>query len=249
MSRLGNEDVRKTAGGILANLTEAENLKVKKSILTDLNGTVETKVLEESVEPTQPEGAEDKVPGEGKEPLAEENEEIVTDEVIEEPVEDEGEKMTDDIAKATELIAKIFAGEVTAEEREAARAELTDMIAGEAEPAEGEDLPEEPIEGEEIVEEGCGAKKEASKVCEKCGKEPCECKGKEDLKEEDGDKIDEKICEGLEIVDVANNSFLLKESAGYIVGKNYNKTTGVIEEAETYKTEKIARKAFERLSK
>ena len=48
---------------------------------------------------------------------------------------------------------------------------------------------------------------------------------------------------------VANNSFLLKESAGYIVGKNYNKTTGVIEEAETYKTEKIARKAFERLSK
>lgn len=249
MSRLGNEDVRKTAGGILANLTEAENLKVKKSILTDLNGTVETKVLEESVEPTQPKGAEDKVPGEGKEPLAEDEIENVEGEVIEEPVEDEGEKMTDDIAKATELIAKIFAGEVTTEEREAARAELTDMIAGEAEPAEGEDLPEEPIEGEEIVEEGCGAKKEASKVCEKCGKEPCECKDKEDLKEEDGDKIDEKICEGLEIVDVANNSFLLKESAGYIVGKNYNKTTGVIEEAETYKTEKIARKAFERLSK
>lgn len=245
MSRLGNEDVRKTAGGILANLTEAENLKIKKSILTDLNGTVETKILEESVEPTQPEGAEDKVPGEGKEPLAEDEIENVEGEVIEEPVEDEvtDEPMVDNIAKATELIAKVFGGEVSDEDREAARAELADLIAGEAGEAEATDeLPEEPVEGEEIVEEG-------TKVCEKCGKEPCECEGKEDLKEEDGDKIDEKICEGLEIVDVANNSFLLKESAGYIVGKNYNKTTGVIEEAETYKTEKIARKAFERLSK
>lgn len=242
MSRLGNEDVRKTAGGILANLTEAENLKIKKSILTDLNGTVETKVLEESVEPTQPEGAEDKVPGEGKEPLAEDEIENVEGEVIEEPVEDEvtDKPMVDNIAKATELIAKVFGGEVSDEDREAARAELTDLIAGDAEVAD--ELPEEPVEGEEIVEEG-------AKVCEKCGKEPCECEGKEDLKEEDGDKIDEKICEGLEIVDVANNSFLLKESAGFIVGKNYNKTTGVIEEAETYKTEKIARKAFERLSK
>lgn len=242
MSRLGNEDVRKTAGGILANLTEAENLKIKKSILTDLNGTVETKILEESVEPTQPEGAEDKVPGEGKEPLAEDEIENVEGEVIEEPVEDEAtdEPMVDNIAKATELIAKVFGGEVSDEDREAARAELTDLISGETEVSD--ELPEEPAEGEEIVEEG-------TKVCEKCGKEPCECKDKEDLKEEDGDKIDEKICEGLEIVDVANNSFLLKESAGYIVGKNYNKTTGVIEEAETYKTEKIARKAFERLSK
>ena len=242
MSRLGNEDVRKTAGGILANLTEAENLKIKKSILTDLNGTVETKVLEESVEPTQPEGAEDKVPGEGKEPLAEDEIENVEGEVIEEPVEDEvtDEPMVDNIAKATELIAKVFGGEVSDEDREAARAELADLITGEAEATD--ELPEEPVEGEEIVEEG-------AKICEKCGKEPCECKDKEDLKEEDGDKIDEKICEGLEIVDVANNSFLLKESAGYIVGKNYNKTTGVIEEAETYKTEKIARKAFERLSK
>lgn len=241
MSRLGNEDVRKTAGGILANLTEAENLKIKKSILTDLNGTVETKVLEESVEPTQPEGAEDKVPGEGKEPLAEDEIENVEGEVIEEPVEDEvtDKPMVDNIAKATELIAKVFGGEVSDEDREAARAELTDLIAGEAE-VEPEDLP---VEGEEEIVE------EKAKVCEKCGKEPCECEGKEDLKEEDGDKIDEKICEGLEIVDVANNSFLLKESAGYIVGKNYNKTTGVIEEAETYKTEKIARKAFERLSK
>lgn len=242
MSRLGNEDVRKTAGGILANLTEAENLKIKKSILTDLNGTVETKILEESVEPTQPEGAEDKVPGEGKEPLAEDEIENVEGEVIEEPVEDEAtdEPMVDNIAKATELIAKVFGGEVSDEDREAARAELTDLISGEAEATD--ELPEEPVEDEEIVEEG-------AKICEKCGKEPCECKDKEDLKEEDGDKIDEKICEGLEIVDVANNSFLLKESAGYIVGKNYNKTTGVIEEAETYKTEKIARKAFERLSK
>ena len=243
MSRLGNEDVRKTAGGILANLTEAENLKIKKSILTDLNGTVETKVLEESVEPTQPEGAEDKVPGEGKEPLAEDEIENVEGEVIEEPVEDEvtDKPMVDNIAKATELIAKVFGGEVSDEDREAARAELTDLIAGDAEATD--ELPEEPVEGEEeIVEEG-------AKVCEKCGKEPCECEGKEDLKEEDGDKIDEKICEGLEIVDVANNSFLLKESAGFIVGKNYNKTTGIIEEAETYKTEKIARKAFERLSK
>lgn len=237
MSRLNNEGVNKTGAGILANLIEAENLKIKKSILTDFNGTVETKILEESVEPTQPEGAENKVPGEGKEPLAEDEIENVEGEVIEEPVaEDPNEKL----AKATELLAKIFGVEVNEEEREAARAELTDLISGEAEVSD--ELPEEPAEGEEIVEEG-------TKVCEKCGKEPCECKGKEDLKEEDGDKIEEKMVEGLEILDVADNKFLLKESAGFIVGKNFNKSTGLIEEAETYKTEKFARKAFERLSK
>ena len=238
MSRLNNESVNKAGAGILANLVEAENLKVTKRVLTDLQGTVKTEVLtegveevKESVEPTQPEGAEDKVPGEGKEPLAEDEIEDVEGEVIEEPVEDEvtDEPMVDNIAKATELIAKVFGGEVSEEEREAARAELTDLIAGETEePVEGEDLPAEPEE--EVVEEGAD--------CDK-----------KDMKEEAGDKIEEKMVEGLEIVDVANNGFLLKESAGYIVGKNYNKTTGVIEEAETYKTEKIARKAFERLSK
>lgn len=233
MSRLGNEDVRKTAGGILANLVESENLKIKKSVLTDLRGTVETKILEEAVEPTkEPKGANDPVPGEGKEPLKEEEpvEEIEGGEETVEEVPDEtaGDDMTDDIAKATELIAKIFAGEVTPEEKEAARAELTDMIAGEAEPTE--EVPEDEVEvGEEIVEEGCSKDKK--------------------LKEEDGDKIDEKIVEGLRILDTANNAFLLKESAGFIVGKNFNKSTGLIEEAETYKTEKIARKAFDRISK
>ncbi len=241
MSRLGNEDVRKTAGGILANLVESENLKVKKSVLTDLKGTVETRVLEEAVEPAkEPEGANDPVPGEGKEPLKEEEPvEEITDEVIDAPAEEETpEGMTDDIAKATELIAKIFAGEVTPEEKEAARAELTDMIAGEAEPTE--EVPEEEA-GEEVVEEGAN--------CTDCKKEGCNSNKDKKLKEEDGDKIDEKIVEGLEIVDVSNNAFLLKESAGYIVGKNYNKSTGLIEEAETYKTEKIARKAFARISK
>ena len=233
MSRLGNEDVRKTAGGILANLVESENLKIKKSVLTDLRGTVETKILEEAVEPTkEPKGANDPVPGEGKEPLKEEPVEEIEggEETIEEvPDETAGNDMTDDIAKATELIAKIFAGEVTPEEKEAARAELTDMIAGEAEPTEDE------VEvGEEIVEEGanCAGRKKDKK-----------------LKEEDEDKIDEKIVEGLRILDTANNAFLLKESAGFIVGKNFNKSTGLIEEAETYKTEKIARKAFARISK
>jgi len=240
MSRLGNEDVRKTAGGILANLVESENLKIKKSVLTDLRGTVETKILEEAVEPTkEPEGANDPVPGEGKEPLKEEEpvEEIEAGEEITDEIPDEtaGDDMTDDIAKATELIAKIFAGEVTPEEKEAARAELTDMIAGEAEPTE--EVPEEEVEvGEEVVEEGASCKKEG-------------CSKDKKLKEEDGDKIDEKIVEGLRILDTANNAFLLKESAGFIVGKNFNKSTGLIEEAETYKTEKIARKAFARISK
>ena len=240
MSRLGNEDVRKTAGGILANLVESENLKIKKSVLTDLRGTVETKILEEAVEPTkEPKGANDPVPGEGKEPLKEEEpvEEIEAGEETAEEVPDEtaGDDMTDDIAKATELIAKIFAGEVTPEEKEAARAELTDMIAGEAEPTE--EVPEDEVEvGEEIVEEGANCKKEG-------------CSKDKKLKEEDGDKIDEKIVEGLRILDTANNAFLLKESAGFIVGKNFNKSTGLIEEAETYKTEKIARKAFARISK
>ncbi|MBQ2639301.1 MAG: hypothetical protein IJF92_00845 [Bacilli bacterium] len=241
MSRLNNEGVRKAAGGILANLTEAEHLSIKKRVLTDKQGTVETRILEESVEekeevkdeklnesvePTQPEGAEDPVPGEGKEPLQED--EIEGEELpVEEPAaEDPNEKL----AKATELLAKVFGVEVSEEEREAARAELTDLVAGEAEATE--ELPvEEPVEGEEIVEE-------SAKICEKCGKEPCEC---------EKDKAEEKMVEGLEIVDVANNKFLLKESAGYIVGKNYNKATGLIEEAETYKTEKIARKAFDRL--
>ena len=62
------------------------------------------------------------------------------------------------------------------------------------------------------------------------------------------DKIEERVCEGLEIVNIKGNTVLLKESNGYIVGKNYNKETGLIESAEEYKTEKVATKAFKRLS-
>ena len=62
------------------------------------------------------------------------------------------------------------------------------------------------------------------------------------------DKIEERVCEGLEIVNIKGNTVLLKESNGYIVGKNYDKETGLIESAEEYKTEKVAAKAFKRLS-
>ena len=62
-------------------------------------------------------------------------------------------------------------------------------------------------------------------------------------------EAEEKIVEGLEVLESANGAFLLKESAGYIVGKNYNKKTGIIEEAECYKTEKVARRVFDKISK
>lgn len=62
-------------------------------------------------------------------------------------------------------------------------------------------------------------------------------------------EAEEKIVEGLEVLESANGAFLLKESAGYIVGKNYNKKTGIIEEAECYKTEKVARRVFNKISK
>ena len=62
-------------------------------------------------------------------------------------------------------------------------------------------------------------------------------------------EAEEKIVEGLEVLESANGAFLLKESAGYIVGKNYNKKTGIIEEAESYKTEKVARRVFNKISK
>lgn len=63
------------------------------------------------------------------------------------------------------------------------------------------------------------------------------------------ESAEEKMVEGLEVLESANGAFLLKESAGYIVGKNYNKETGIIEEAECYKTEKVARRVFNKISK
>lgn len=93
-------------------------------------------------------------------------------------------------------------------------------------------------EGEEITEE--------EKVCEGCGKKEFECTCKKEDCEDD--KIEERVCEGLEIVNIKGNTVLLKESKGYIVGKNYDKETGLIESAEEYKTEKVANKAFKRLS-
>lgn len=62
-------------------------------------------------------------------------------------------------------------------------------------------------------------------------------------------EAEEKIVEGLKVLESANGAFLLKESAGYIVGKNYNEKTGIIEEAECYKTEKVARRVFNKISK
>ena len=69
MSRLNNEGVRKAAGGILANLTEAENLKVNKVVLTNGKEAIRTDVLTESVKPAQPEGAEQPIKEELEEPV------------------------------------------------------------------------------------------------------------------------------------------------------------------------------------
>lgn len=178
MSRLGNEDVTNTSLGILSKLTEAENLKVNKVVLTD-GVNAEVKSLKEGAD------------------------------------------------------------------------------------CEGCETPKE---------EGCGAKKEGEEVCPECGKNPCECEGIEEPKEEgcetpegsddpvpgegkeplaeeapEEEPIEEKVCESLEILDIEGNKVLLKESKGYIVGKDYNKSTGIIKEAEEYRTEKVARKAFARL--
>lgn len=68
------------------------------------------------------------------------------------------------------------------------------------------------------------------------------------LYEEDECECEERIVEGLQILNIKGNTVLLKESKGYIVGKDYDKATGVIKEAEEYKTEKVANKAFERLA-
>ena len=120
-------------------------------------------------------------------------------------------------------------------------AEQTDSTLEEC-PITGDgNVPDEAIdpvkEGEEIIEE--------EKVCEGCGKKESECVCKKDCED---DKIEERVCEGLEIVNIKGNTVLLKESKGYIVGKNYDKETGLIESAEEYKTEKVANKAFKRLS-
>lgn len=111
---------------------------------------------------------------------------------------------------------------------------------------EGSDKPVK--EGEETTEE--------EKVCEGCGKKESECTCKKEERDTsvtegedcEDDKIEERVCEGLEIVNIKGNTVLLKESKGYIVGKNYDKETGLIESAEEYRTEKVANKAFKRLS-
>lgn len=70
----------------------------------------------------------------------------------------------------------------------------------------------------------------------------------EEIDEPAENDAEEKMVEGLQIVDVKGDTVLLKESKGFIVGKNYDKSTGIIKEAEEYKTEKFAKKAFERLA-
>lgn len=75
--------------------------------------------------------------------------------------------------------------------------------------------------------------------------------GDENLGEEAepvNEECEEKMVEGLQIVDIKGNTVLLKESKGFIIGKDYDKSTGIIKEAEEYRTEKFAKKAFERLA-
>ena len=243
MSKLiNNEGATKATFSILENLKEAEDLKIKKRVLTE--GYGKTSVIEgEDFEDTSEDLDEcdlknkDDVP-EGSDKPVKEGEETTEEEKVCEGCGKkesectckkeglysgtEGQSVDEFLDKALEinknLLANLKAGKTTATDPEGLIASVEKEI---AEIEETIALRKQEGLREEVVTEG----------------EDCE-----------DDKIEERVCEGLEIVNIKGNTVLLKESKGYIVGKNYDKETGLIESAEEYKTEKVANKAFKRLS-
>lgn len=241
MSKLiNNEGATKATFSILENLKEAEDLKIKKRVLAE--GYGKTSVIEgEDYEDTSEDLDEcdlknkDDVPEGSDKPVKEEmtEEEKVCEGCGKKESEctckkeglysgTKGQSVDEFLDKALDinknLLANLKAGKTTATDPEGLIASVEKEI---AEIEETIALRKQEGLREETVTEG----------------ENCE-----------DDKIEERVCEGLEIVNIKGNTVLLKESKGYIVGKNYDKETGLIESAEEYKTEKVANKAFKRLS-
>ena len=198
MSKLiNNEGATKATLSILSNLTEAENLKVKKTVLTEGHGKVTVKEAEELEE--CPIVGDGNVPEGAIDPVKEEVEENM-----------EEESALDKSMNALDQIDALAGGDE----------KLAKM---------GREMGLE--EFKKYLKDN-GLMKEES----------------EEVEDKVEDKVEERVCEGLEIVNIKGNTVLLKESKGYIVGKNYDKETGLIESAEEYKTEKVANKAFKRMS-
>lgn len=239
MSKLiDNEASRKASFGILEALKEAENVEVKKTVMYE-GACTGCKSCEE------PEGSNDPIPKEKKESLKE-DEEDTFEELI--PEEDEDvEKMYDVISYYDDKLKGIedsitsndwsvitdfahnklmngsyvkIVNTVSGKEKVITPSTYQDEFNGEF-TIKPEGLTDAEIKTEEIVSDDDAAVVEA----------------------------EEKIVEGLKVLESANGAFLLKESSGYIVGKNYNEKTGIIEEAECYKTEKVARRVFDKISK
>lgn len=228
MSKLiNNEGATKATLSILSNLKEAEEIKVKKRILSEGYGKVtvqESEEMKEDVDPNaeQTDSTLEECPiaGDGN----------VPDGAID-PVK-EGEEMTEEKVcegcgkKESECACK----KESALDKSMNALDQIDALAGGDEKLAkmGREMGLE--EFKKYLKDNGLMKEESEEV------EDCE------------DKIEERVCEGLEIVNIKGNTVLLKESNGYIVGKNYDKETGLIESAEEYKTEKVAAKAFKRLS-
>lgn len=257
MSKLiNNEGATKATFSILENLKEAEDLKIKKRVLAE--GYGKTSIIE----------------GEDFEDTSEENKQYSTTYINSfiEDTENLINEWTENLIKTKEQ----YDNETDEKEKEELQ-QYMDMVARRLSDLEkdlvkwknisksnknesinsdgfsndedtSEDLDECDLKNKDDAPEGSDkpVKKESNEICEKCGKpvEECTCV-KEDCED---DKIEERVCEGLEIVNIKGNTVLLKESKGYIVGKNYDKETGLIESAEEYRTEKVANKAFKRLS-
>lgn len=241
MSKLiNNEGATKATFSILENLKEAEDLKIKKRVLAE--GYGKTSVIEgEDYEDTSEDL--DECDLKNKDDAPEGSDKPVKEEMTEEKKVCEGcgkkesectckkeglysgtkgQSVDEFLDKALDinknLLANLKAGKTTATDPEGLIASVEKEI---AEIEETIALRKQEGLREEVVTKG----------------EDCE-----------DDKIEERVCEGLEIVNIKGNTVLLKESKGYIVGKNYDKETGLIESAEEYRTEKVANKAFKRLS-
>lgn len=235
MSKLiNNEGATKATLSILSNLKEAEDLKIKKRVLSEGYGKATivegedcenkeevTEDVDPNAEQTDSTLEECPIAGDGN----------VPDGAID-PVK-EGEEMTEEEKvcegcrkKESECACK----KESALDKSMNALDQIDALAGGDEKLAkmGREMGLE--EFKKYLKDNGLMKEESEEV------EDCE------------DKIEERVCEGLEIVNIKGNTVLLKESNGYIVGKNYDKETGLIESAEEYKTEKVATKAFKRLS-
>lgn len=257
MSRLGNEDVGKTSMGILGALKESEGLSVKKVVLSDGKSAVETKVLTEGIDDKTPVAQVLDTNGtpfdiyelEGKyvdangvevedEMLVKAGlkEEAETPEGSDQKVPGEGkEPLTEETAKWAVLA---YVGKDVGFVKKDGDNYATTPNQDEAILFTSED---EAKAATEDINQFFGGKAKLVPTITNLYEE-------DEEEKEDECECEERIVEGLQILNVKGNTVLLKESKGYIVGKDYDKATGVIKEAEEYKTEKVANKAFERLA-